>query len=60
MSEQRPRDEHDEAVDTVAYALGYDLPATRLLPFHRLTATSSISGTGGWSSAAGSWYTPAR
>ena len=50
MSEQRPRDEHDEAVDTVAY----DLPATRLLPFHRLTATPSISGTGGWSSAAGS------
>ena len=34
MSEQRPRDEHDEALDTVAY----DLPATRLLPFHRLTS----------------------
>ena len=49
MSEQRTRDEHDEAVDS-----GYDLPATRLLPFHRLTATPSISGTGGWSSTAGS------
>ena len=40
MSEQRTRDEHDEAVDTVAYALEYDLPATRLLPFHRLTSNS--------------------